>query len=188
MTGETIINLDTFFNLKYIELQRYCKDKKIPEDNVHEVYLKLRSNIYKTGMTITQYNQYIRKSLYNLMLDEKKSLKYRSELRLPYSRELKNEIETVLQRQKAEEESTKAYYDEIEWLTKMLFRFIDVKKFNEYELFIFKSYFLVPKMTYKKLNDNTGVSMDKIQLTIRKFKSEIKDNFILWLNNGEERN
>lgn len=183
MSGHTIIDLDTFFNLNYANLQVYCRDKKIPEDNVHEIYIKLKSNIYPTGMTVIEYNQYIKKSLYNLMLDEKKSLRYKSTLQLPYSRELNLEIEENLQRQNNYDEDTKRYNQEIEWLSKMLFRFIQLKGFNEYELYIFKSYYLVPKMTYRKLNEKTGISTDKIQLTIRKFKFEIKNNFINWLNN-----
>jgi len=185
MNDKTVIDLDTFFSLNYTNLLAYCYDRNIEPDNVNEVYIKLKGNTYPTGMTIQEYNFYIKKSLWNLMLDEKKSLRFRNTVSFEDVEKQDYEMERALQEIHINEEDSLLYREQTEWLTKMLFRFIEVRGFTEYEIFIFKSYFLVPKMTYKKLNSDVGIDMNRIQRTIRKFKAEIKTDFITWIKQHE---
>lgn len=186
-----VIDLDKFFCENYCNLEKYCKEKNIQLDELNDIYIKLKTNvILPTGMTAIEYTQYIKKSLWNRMLDNNKS--YRKRMTVNYDdigclTENPNWIEVALFKIEDDNDDRLLYMEQIEYLTRMLFKFIEAKEFTDYEIFIFKSYFLVPKMTYKKLHNELGIDMMKIQRTIRNFKSEIKNNFIKWLRENEQR-
>lgn len=189
ITGKTItLDVDTFFSTNYCNLIQYCCDKNIELDELNEVYIKLKTISLPTGMTASEYHSYIKKSLWNRMLDNKKSLRYKNTV---YSESIcrltdnQDWIEQALKAVDDDNEDSRLYTEQIEYLTKKLFQYIEKNGFTEYEVFIFKSYFLVPKMTYKKLNEEIGIDMTKIQRTIRMFKHSIKTNFIKWLADND---
>ena len=185
-TGKTVINIDEVFNLSYTNLTSFCKEKNIEIDELHHVYIKLKTTTIPTGMTISEYNSYIKKSLYNNFLDKKKSLLYRKTANFDDTDVQRYELEKALYELNKDEQDLLVYREEIEWLTKKLFRFIDEKGFTDYEIFLFKSYFLVPKQTYAKLNKDLNIDMSKIQRTIRKFKFVIRMDFLNWLKNNDK--
>jgi hypothetical protein len=180
------MEINEFFNKYYTDLTIYCDDKNLSHDYLNEVYLKMYKKFYgeQHKLPAKEFYSYVVKSLWNLVLDEKKSIKYKNTLH--YNTDdvsIIAQVEEHLILQSRYNEDDNLYNEEIEFLTRMLFKYIKEKGYDDKDVYIIKSYFLENKMTYHKLEIKIGINISKIKRVIRGFKNDVKTNFITWLNN-----
>ena len=178
------MTVNDFYIKRYNNLIGYCNDKNIEHDFLNDVYLKMIKVFTgdTSNLSDKEYYSYTIKSLWNLMLDNEKSLRKRRTVHYTDSPNIQDELEYKLQIEEQYDKDTILYKEEIEYLTKMLFKYIQDQDYDDKEIYIIKSYFLEDKMTYKKLELKININLHKIKRTIRFFKNDVKTNFIPWLN------
>lgn len=181
MTGQT--DVDTWYNTNYFKLKNYCEKYKIEEDKINDTYLKLKKIEYITGLTESELFMYVRKSLWNLIRDEHKKTKRRGH-NVSIEDVDYNTIEAKLNEL---EHNSEDYHNELQWLTKKMFEYIDQRGiFTDYEVFILKSY-VWTDVTYAELEEKIGISQDICKKTMRKFRQDLRFNFLRWLNNDHSK-
>jgi len=171
-TGYTTV--DNYFKSNYDTLRDYCQKYNIDEDKINDIYLKMK-RLNPTGMTINQMFQYTRTGIWNKIRDES-----RLRTRRGHSIEINEcNIDRVEEKLREEDYSDNwQYRDEIEWLTKMVFLYISQRKiFSDIDVFILKSYVFTDK-TYAELEKEIGISQDICKKTMRKFRNDLRNNFI----------
>ena len=183
MTGHTneITIFNNWFADNYNVLQKYCKRYKIEEDLLNDIYINIRDRIVRSGYTQTYFKTYVVRSLRNLHINEKKKLNGRYEI--DYCNEdYTVTIENKLQEQDDTDRDTQLYREDVIFLSKMIFKFIENRNYNEEMQFVFRCYFLMPnRMTYSKLHLMTGVDKVKCCRIIKTIKKDIRNGFLDWL-------
>lgn len=187
MTGYTgheddVKRFNAWFGDNYKLLSKHCKRYRIEEDYLHECYYNIQQRIVKSGYTGSQYITFVKRSLKNYEINEKKKNNNKYFIEIDNT-DYTNTIEDKLQDKDCEEKDTLKYREDLLYFSKMLFKYIEtVKKYDEEWQFVFRCYFLMPKrFTYAKLTIMTGINKNKCTKIIQTMKSDIKDNFINWL-------
>lgn len=171
-------NVDAYFCNNYDKLITYCNKYNLDHDMINDSYIKVKKLSYLTGLTEQQLFMYVRRSMWNQLRDEKKMLSRRGTV-ICYDDVDKCELENKLDQENWNEE---LYRRELEFVTRMLFVYIDkCEMFNDIDVFILKAYAFT-NVTYVELEKTIGVSKDVCKKTMRKFRNELKNNFINWLN------
>lgn len=183
-TGTT--KIDKWYIQNMEMLKTYCSKYNMEEDVVNEVYLKLNGRIkYLTGMTDNEMFMYVRKSLWNYVRDNHKKEK-RIVKKIGYGIPMEgneNIVEETLNEMDFNEEE---YHNELEWFTKKVFKYIKERGiFTDMEVFILKSY-VWTDCTYAELENKIGISQDVCKKTMRKFRQDLRWNFLTWLNNDSK--
>ena len=179
MTGVTL-TIDQYYCSNYNKLLQYCNKYHIEEDEINNTYLKLKRVVSKTGMTESDYFKYIRKAFWNQIRDDHKARK-RKGYTVPIEDNI-NLAEEVLHEVLEWETEEQQYREELQYFSKMLFKYIDTRGiFTDIDVFILKSYVFCD-ITYRELEQKIGISEDVCKKTMRKFRADIRLNFIKWLN------
>lgn len=164
----------------------FIKFSKQDEDNVHNSYLKTLNRINEavfTATTTTELNSklkiYTKTVIYN-GFKTKHTLK-KNNIEINFDAELK----LILEDKQHNDE--KLYHQELEYFTIKLFEYL--KKYHSQEdNYVFRVYYLYDKnnkkITYKQLSKITGFSISKVCGIIQKIKADLKNNLILYINNG----
>jgi DNA-directed RNA polymerase specialized sigma24 family protein len=182
MSGETLQKFNEFFTSNYNKLLTYCYDYRISADYLHQAYLNTYDKIQKTGWTGNSYTTYIIRSVVNLDINDKKSLKNRNVVNIDTENPLA--IENKLEEIKTEDEINELIRQRNEYIVRELFQFLQYHvKCTEIEMMIFKIYYLSKtKMSYVKIKQLTGVNKNRVTIILRKIKKQINENFINYLN------
>jgi hypothetical protein len=188
MTGETLQKFNEFFTSNYNKLLTYCYDYRISEDYLHQAYLNTYDKIQKTGWTGNSYTTYIIRSVVNLDINDKKSLKNRNVVNIDTENQLT--IEDKLEEIKTEDEINELIRQRNEYIVRELFQFLQYHvKCSEIEMMIFKIYYLSKtKMSYVKIKQLTGVNKNRVTLILRKIKKQINTDFITYINANRRGN
>lgn len=193
MTGSTIHQDDVkrfnaWFTDNYELLNKHCIRYSIETDTLHECYYNIQQRIVNSGYTGNQYITFVKRSLRNYEINEKKknNKKYFIEIE---NQDYCNTIENTLKERDCDEKDTLKYREDLLYFSKMLFKYIEtVKKYDEEWQFVFRCYYLTPKrFTYAKLTKMTGINKNKCTKIIQTMKADIRDNFIEWLKNDTRR-
>jgi RNA polymerase sigma factor (sigma-70 family) len=191
MTGDTIfINLvhafDKFFASKYdkllLEARSITQHYDYSEDIVNDTYLKVRTRIWLSGYTGTNFHSFCWTSISN----EWKVLCNRRKIRQfidihdeeNHYRDIEH-AEMVLQQINNDNDNQEQYYQTIEFIVRTLFNYIETK-YDDRSSSLFKFYFL-EGITYAELSKRTGYSQTYISQTIKPMKLAVKNNFIEYL-------
>ena len=183
MTGHTneITIFNNWFADNYNVLQKYCKRYKIEEDLLNDIYINIRDRIVRSGYTQTYFKTYVVRSLRNLHINEKKKLNGKFYIEID-NEDYETTIENKLQEQDDTDRDTQLYREDVIFLSKMIFKFIENRNYNEEMQFVFRCYFLMPnRMTYSKLHLMTGVDKVKCCRIIKTIKKDIRNGFLDWL-------
>jgi len=207
MTGFTVDvqRFDKWVSINYKDLQRYCKKYRIEDDILNDSYLNVRDRIIKSGFTETYFKTYILRAIRNLSINEKKKLNgkhfivlentnyefYRDMDRMHtavFKNDISFQIENKLQVQDEIEKDTMQFREDVMYFSKMLFKYIEERGYNEQDKFIFRCYYLMEgRMTYKKLHAMTGINKNACTKVVQTFKYDIRTNFLNWLKNDTRR-
>lgn len=183
------MTLEEFYNKNINQLNDLCDKYKWGRDLIGDTFPKVRENLSQlTGLTETDYFRYIRRAIYNKMIDntrcKQNKVIYYSYDENPIDEQqqyLQNTIEQQLIDNQEYEEDSKLYYMENEYLSRLLFKYIEQSKnFNEIETFIFRTYAL-SGLTYKEIEDRFKLPKDKPKNVMRKFRKDLKTNFITYV-------
>lgn len=188
MAKEDVKKFDTWITANYNDLQKYCKKYRIEEDILNTVYINVRDIIQRSGFTNTYYQTYVKRAIRNLQINEAKKNNNKHFIDSD-NEDYTNTIEERLQDNDETEKDTQEYREELMYLSKMIFKFLDEKFTDEEDKFIFRCYYLMEgRMTYAKLQGMTGFEKSKCTRIIQNFKQEIRQNFLNWLKeNGRQR-
>lgn len=180
MNENDLKRFDDWYSDNYNNLQKYCNKYKIDEDLINDVYVNCHNRIERSGFTESYFTTYVKRSLQNLYINEKK--KYNNKHFIDFDCEdYTNTIEDVLLDKDETEKDTQQYREEVLYFSKMVFLYIE-RNYNEQYQFIFRCYYLMPdRFTYAKLNKMTGYNKNLCTKVIRTMKNDIKNNFINWL-------
>lgn len=183
MTGFTYDaqQFDKWISCNYDNLLRYCRRYRIEYDELNETYLNVKNRILISGYTGNQYMTFVKRSLRNLNINESKKLKNKYFVDID-NEDYTNTVENTLQEVDETEKDTQLYREEVLYLSKMIFKYIEEKKYNSEWCFVFRCYYLMPqRFTYKKLKDMTGIHMSQCTTIIKTMKKDIRTEFLIWL-------
>lgn len=179
---------DTWFGCNYDILQKYCKRYRIEEDYINDVYLNVRDRIERSGYTTNQWTTYVKRSIHNLRINEAKKRNGKHFIEIG-NEDYTNTIENQLQLEDEIEKDTQAYRDDVMFFSRMMFKYIEARGYNEEWNFIFRCYYLMPnRFTYAKLHTMTGYNKNHCTKVIQTMKQDIRNNFLDWLKDGSTRN
>ena len=190
MTGNTVDSkrFDNWIAINYNDLQNYCKRYRIEEDLLNDVYINIKDRILRSGFTESYFQTYVKRALRNLMINEgkKQNGKYYIDV---HDNNFTNIIEGRLKEKDEIEKDTQHYREEIMYLSKMIFKYINEKKYDDEWQFVFRSYYLMPqKFTYAKLTQMTRINKNTCTKIIQTMKKDIRTNFLTWLNGKRRSN
>ena len=175
------MTLTEFYEKNIDVLNAYCNKYKINEDHVSNTYLKLKRTLTASGLTEQDYYRFIRRSIYNSHLDEKQMLYTRKTFNYVDDKHKTNQIETALRERDEWDIEGKQFAWELEYLTRMLFKYIDTQNYSEMEVFIFKSY-AISQFSYKEINEKFGITIDTAKNIMRKFRKDLRANFLKYVD------
>lgn len=179
---------DTWFGCNYNILQKYCKRYRIEEDYINDVYLNVRDRIERSGYTTNQWTTYVKRSIHNLRINEAKKRNGKHIIEIG-NEDYTNTIENQLQLEDEIEKDTQAYREDVMFFSRMMFKYIEARGYNEEWNFIFRCYYLMPnRFTYAKLHTMTGYNKNHCTKVIQTMKQDIRNNFLDWLKDGSTRN
>lgn len=179
---------DTWFGCNYDILQKYCKRYRIEEDYINDVYLNVRDRIERSGYTTNQWTTYVKRSIHNLRINEAKKRNGKHFIEIG-NEDYTNTIENQLQLEDEIEKDTQAYREDVMFFSRMMFKYIEARGYNEEWNFIFRCYYLMPnRFTYAKLHTMTGYNKNHCTKVIQTMKQDIRNNFLDWLKDGSTRN
>lgn len=153
-----------------VNLLVYQNDFK---DCIHDAYIKVKHRIEASGFTapynVTGMTLIV---LRNVLID-----RHKEETKRTYTcaSELNGEVEQRLQYLQEVDESTGEYLDEIRYLSKEIFQYLDTR-YSDKELAVFRIYFLTPKMTYRKVAELSGFSKSFVNDAIKQIKQDLRAN------------
>lgn len=178
---------DKWISVNYNQLQCYCDKYHIPNDTLNDVYLNVRGLIQRSGLTQTFYQTYMKRSISNYEINQKK--KGNGKHFVDYTNEdFTKFIEDRLAENDDSDRQTQIYREEIMELSKQLFIYLQPRYSEEWQ-FVFRCYYLsVGRFTYKKLTEMTGINKNKCTTIIQTMKKDIRSNFINWVNNDKRGN
>jgi len=185
------MDLTTYYNKNIDTLNQFCDKYNIPRDYVSDTYLKIKDVLIKSGLTEQQYFNFIRKTIWNRHIDEKRRPSFKYVKDIHYHTKYCDNIssnaffEAAKREQDDWDSQSQRYYEELEYLTRNLFKYIEKhKNYNEIEIFIFKAY-CISGYTYREMEDKFGLRQTRCKETMRKFRKDIRNNFINYIENGE---
>lgn len=172
---------NTWFSVNYNTLQRYCKKYRYDEEILHDVYINIHDRITRSGYTESYFMTYVKRSIRNLRINEGKKQNNKHWIDID-DEDYCNTIENKLIEEDEFEKDTQQYREDIMYFSKMLFKFINDRKYTDEWQFIFRCYYLMPnRFTYNKLTVMTGIDKSKCTRIIKTMKKDIRDNFETWL-------
>jgi len=175
-----------WFGNNYNTLQKYCKKYRIPQDTLNDVYISTHDRICRSGYTESYFLTYVKRSIRNLRINEAKKINGRHFIDYD-DKDYINIVETILQEVDETDKDTQQYREDVIYFSKMMFKYIGEKQYNEEWQFIFRSYYLMPKrFTYEKLTQMTGYNKNHCTKVIQTMKTDIRENFLEWLK--QQRN
>jgi len=183
MTGFTLQaqEFDDWISCNFNELLKYGKRYEIENDLIIETYLNVKNRILISGYTGNQYMTFFKRSLRNLHINEKKKQNGKFYIEID-NEDYETTIENKLQEQDDTDRDTQLYREDVIFLSKMIFKFIENRNYNEEMQFVFRCYYLMPnRMTYSKLHLMTGVDKVKCCRIIKTIKKDIRNGFLDWL-------
>ncbi|MFW6242806.1 MAG: hypothetical protein ACOC2W_01470 [bacterium] len=175
-TGLT--QIDIHFQENYDTIIEFCNKYNIEHDKINDVYLKMNNNACKlSGLTQTEFIRYVKTSIYNRIYDEQRVKKRRG-----YNVYIDDVNRDKIEKRLEEENfDNKTYLDEIQYLTKMLFKYINERKiFTDKEIFVLKNYAFTTK-SYSKLEKELNISKNFCKKTMMKFRNDLRNNFVDYL-------
>ena len=184
VTGSTDVQrYDTWFKNNYCTLQDYCRKYRIEEDILQDVYINVHDRIIRSGYTESYYMTYVKRSIRNLRINEAK--KENGKYWIDYDNEdYSATVEAKLREEEETDIDTQQYREEVMYFSKMMFKFIEKREFNQEWQFVFRCYYLMSgRMTYNKLTVMTGMDKSKCTRIIQTIKKDIRENFLQWLHN-----
>lgn len=185
---EKVKQFDVYFNTKYKKIKSSAvsilKHRDDTDDIIHDVYLKVRDRISRDGYDGDNFMGYLYRTFQN-------------ELRLAKNREKKIKhldiddeniafiTDWVMLDNEEIKTSTVEYREDILYITKMLFSFLNLH-FSEKEQYLFRTYYLSKqKMTYKDLAKQTKYEYNSCDSIIKDMKKKIRLDFLNWLHNND---
>lgn len=180
-----ITTVDSYFNCNYEKIKDYCNKYNIDEDKINDVYVNMKKRLTSlTGLTDTEYFQYVRRSIWNSIRDDARKRKRRG-----FNVYIEDENVNLIEKKLLEEDfNNQEYINEIQYLTKMLFKYIDERGiYDDREVFILKSYAWTTK-SYDQLEKEIGISKNICKKTMMKFRNDLRFNFVKWLNKKQNGN
>jgi hypothetical protein len=189
MTGFTndVIYYNNWFADNYHGLQKYCKRYRINEDILNDVYINVRERILRSGFTESYYTTYVKRSIRNLKINEEKKCNGRHFVDCD-SEDYTNTVENKLQNIDETDRDTQQYREEIMYLSKKIFEYLQTQRYDDNWNFVFRCYYLMPnRFTYSKLHAMTGINKNACTKIIQTMKKDIRINFLIWLNSDNRR-
>ena len=152
------------------------------KDAIHNSYLKIQNVIENGNLKhTTNLTGYTVMCLKNEIIDLHKKERKRT---FENINDCQNIVEKSLQNQEESLQSTQEYLDEIRYLSKEIFQYLD-KRYDDKTIHLFRIYFLTPKMTYRKCASLTGYSIAYISEAIKKIKKDLKENLQNYIRNNK---
>lgn len=183
MTGFTYDaqRFDNWIIANYCTLQKHCKRYRIDEDELNDTYLNVKKRILLSGYTGSQYMTFMKRSLRNLQINKRKKLNGRFYVDIE-NEDYINTIENTLQNIDETEKDTQQYREDVLFLSKKIFQYINEKSYNSEWQFVFRCYFIMNgRMTYAKLTQMTGINKNLNTKIIQTMKNDIRTGFLSWL-------
>lgn len=173
--SEELNQFNSWYSSNYNKLWNFAKRNKISQDLMHSSYIKIVEKIEKSGYQTNQYMTYCKRSMVNMSInDSKKSKQHFVDTD---DSDFKTNIEMKLLEIHNDQLDSMEYQEQIMYLSKMLFSYIDSCNYSDQEKFIFRSYFLVSgRVTYKKLHEITKINKNILTKTLTKMKRDIREN------------
>ena len=185
---EDLNRFNMWFGQNYPILQKYCKKYRIEEDYIHESYCNIAQRILRSGYTENFFMTYVKRTIHNMRVNDKKKENGKHFIEIG-NEDYTNTIENQLQLEDEIEKDTAQYREDVLFFSRMMFKFINEKQYNEEWQFIFRCYYLMPnRFTYAKLHTMTGYNKNHCTKVIQTMKQDIRQNFLTWLNNDNRRN
>ena len=183
-----IKRFDTWFGDNYNILVKYCKRYRIEQDTLNETYLNIRDRIERSGYTTSYWLTYVKRSIHNLRINEAKKRNGKHFIEIG-NEDYINTIENQLQLEDEIDKDNKQYIEDVMFFSRMMFKYIEARGYNEEWNFIFRCYYLMPnRFTYAKLHTMTGYNKNHCTKVIQTMKQDIRNNFLDWLKDGSTRN
>ena len=180
------MTLTDYYNKNIDTLNQLCDKYNWAQDYIGDTYPKIKENLQGlTGLTEEDYYRYIYRAIYNRMIDDTRS-KERKFVHVQYNenpatdeeKQLQHSIELKLCEIDEWDSNGKLYMWELEYLSRLLFKYIEHSTdYTEVEVFIFKTY-AITGLTYKEIESRFKLSKDKAKNVMRKFRKDLKYNFI----------
>jgi len=152
------------------------------KDFPNQAYIKIIDKINKNNWKIVNHNitGLTLTIIRNLIIDENKQNKNNYGMFDSFN----PEIEKILQDKIIIEEDNINYRNDLEYISKMLFKYLELK-YSEKDIYIFRVYYLTSKSTYKKVSYLTKYHFTYISQIIKKIKMDLKSNFENYLKNNK---
>ena len=172
------MNLTQYYEKNIDVLNAFCNKYNIPEDYVSDTYFKIKRTLQSSGLTEADYFRFIRRAIWNRFLDEKRSSRAKLTINTIDDHNVSIQAENALREMDDWDKEGKIYAWEMEYLTRFLFKYIEtVGHYSEIEVFIFKTY-AISGFTYKEIEEKFGLNQDRCKNTMRKFRADLRENFI----------
>jgi RNA polymerase sigma factor (sigma-70 family) len=169
--SEALHNFDNFITENYqkVYTHAYCTtgDEEQAHDLLQDTYIKVRTFIEASGYTTNRFITHFCKSITNAWIDKKRKRVYEY---VDF-----NILDDSIDEDNLEEEQQHIR----ELKCKTIFQYIE-KKYDERENYIFRVYFLFPpkeRMTFQKISNQTGISLNDCSIIIRKIREDCKKTF-----------
>ena len=185
---DTLNTFNNYFSNNYNGLVKYTimigqsvnlieKRERWAKDILHDSYLKINNRLTMSGFTgnLTGYTMI---TINNALISHYN--KVVKTIPIEINTDSIDNIEDILLAQEQEHKERVVYQNEIEIISRNIFRYLSTR-YNDKQKYIFRTYFLNKKMTYKKVKKTTGYSLGFISETIKKIKQDLKYNFTHWM-------
>lgn len=189
VTGHTkeIQAFNQFFENNYRYLRNFCKSidpKHHYEDTLHQCYLKAHDKIDKCGYDGDDFLNYFRVIIMNTFKGNYTQEKKYSFIDIEDPNFIPYIDNILLYNEDQEDQETELHHRNI-YINSVIFEFLD-KYCTQKEVFIFKSYFLLhhKKLTYKKLAEITGYSLNSVANIIKRIKKQLRKDLVSYINTG----
>lgn len=179
--NKDIEQFNEYFNNNYDHFKDYCERYDYPIDLLHHAYEMMVKKIEKTGFENNHYATYIIRTICNTHINNKKHSYNKKTDFIPD----KKHFEVVDDNDDIEE----VKYMKNQYIVSKLFKYIQNHlQCTEEEIMVWKLYYLSSeKMTYKKVNEITGINKNRITKILRKIKKELNNNFKQYLEDDKGR-
>ena len=188
MHEEKVKEFDEYFVKNYEEHYRSCKTiaKSYVNDDIldilHDAYIKVRNRIEKSGFNGTNYGGYLYLSIKNEFLIKKRNEKKYKEVGYDINPNMYFEVEHLLLEFEEIAQSTAEYDRDLMYVSEKLFKFVEIH-FDEKTNYVFRSYYLLPKQTYRKISARTNFTLKEISYIMKNTKKKIRKDFVKWVEN-----
>ena len=168
---------------------------------VHDAYETIVERVVASAITATTIIAYIKQTIRNALFNDVRTDLIKNRIRhesyrpsdvvnptnaaMSYDQSIANELEQYFQDKENEAEQELDYYYRSQYYSKKIFQYLE-RRYNEKDCYIFRCYYLMPKkMTYRKLEKQTGYSKSTCSNTIKKIKYDLRKNFPEWERNNK---